>query len=204
MKSWMVTSHPMLSRFKIFFRIMRIEGDVSTSTVRSSTQFKQSHKRCLCSATQPVSLPRWKDLACAIYSLVAFTTKQKPKQFIEPFAGGGIVSLTVAAEQLAQHVTMVELDEDVAAVWQTVLNGYAVWLGEKICAFDLTSRKVDLALKSTCIHSRKAFQTILKNRVNHGGILAAGAGRIKEGEGGKGSAFTLVSRNAKTKAIGDR
>jgi DNA adenine methylase len=26
----------------------------------------------------------------------------------------------------------------------------------------------------------------LRNRVNHGGILAAGAGRIKEGEGGRG------------------
>jgi DNA adenine methylase len=31
-----------------------------------------------------------------------------------------------------------------------------------------------------------AFQTILKNRVNRGGILAAGAGRIKTGENGKG------------------
>jgi DNA adenine methylase len=39
------------------------------------------------------------------------------REFVEPFAGGGIVSLTVAAENLAQHVTMVELDEQVAAVW---------------------------------------------------------------------------------------
>ena len=31
-----------------------------------------------------------------------------------------------------------------------------------------------------------AFQTIIKNRVSHGGILAAGAGFIKNGEAGKG------------------
>lgn len=31
-----------------------------------------------------------------------------------------------------------------------------------------------------------AFQTILRNRINRGGILAPGAGRIKNGESGKG------------------
>lgn len=33
--------------------------------------------------------------------------KKHPAHFIEPFAGGGIVSLTVAAEDLADRVTMV-------------------------------------------------------------------------------------------------
>jgi DNA adenine methylase len=116
---------------------------------------------------------------------------QNPKEFIEPFAGGGIISLTVAAEHLAEHVIMVELDEDVSAVWQTVLDGHAAWLGERIYTFNLTSENIDRELSNPpqTLHER-AFQTILKNRVNHGGILAAGAGRIKEGEGGKG----LLSR----------
>ena len=34
---------------------------------------------------------------------------KKPKLFIEPFVGGGIVSLTVAFENLADQVIMVEL-----------------------------------------------------------------------------------------------
>ena len=34
----------------------------------------------------------------------------------------------------------------------------------------------------------QAFQTILKNRVNRGGILAPGAGKVKHGENGKGLA----------------
>src|SRR5438094_10643493 len=49
----------------------------------------------------------------------------KPAEFIEPFAGGGIISLTVAFENLAERVTMIELDADVAAVWQTILGGEA-------------------------------------------------------------------------------
>ncbi|MFM7851089.1 MAG: DNA adenine methylase [Flammeovirgaceae bacterium] len=35
---------------------------------------------------------------------------------IEPFAGGGIVSLTAAFEKLADHITMVEMDEEIAYV----------------------------------------------------------------------------------------
>src|SRR5580693_7008780 len=48
-----------------------------------------------------------------------------PTRFIEPFAGGGIVSLTVAFERLAKHVIFAELEPGVAAVWRVVLNGHA-------------------------------------------------------------------------------
>ena len=63
----------------------------------------------------------------------------RPAQLIEPFAGGGIISLTTAAERLADHVTMVEIDKDVAAVWQTVLDdANRAWLAHEIATFDLT------------------------------------------------------------------
>ena len=110
-----------------------------------------------------------------------------PTEFIEPFAGGAIVSLTVAFERLAKHVTMVELDHQVAAVWHTIINGDGVWLAERIANFDLTSETVEETLSEpACSLPDIAFQTILKNRVNRGGILAKGAGRIKNGENGKG------------------
>lgn len=109
--------------------------------------------------------------------------------FLEPFAGGGIVSLTVAAEDLADRVLMVELDADVAAVWQCILEDPegGAWLSDRILEWEMTSANVDAVLGQapTTIRER-AFATILKNRVNRGGILAPGAGRIKEGEGGKG------------------
>lgn len=111
----------------------------------------------------------------------------RPSEFVEPFAGGGIVSLTVAFEQLAQHVTMVELDEDVSAVWQTILGKQGIWLGRRIIDFDLTPENVETVLAKPAQSLReRAFQTIVMNRVNRGGILAPGAGRIKNGENGKG------------------
>ncbi len=111
----------------------------------------------------------------------------KPREFIEPFAGGGIIGLTVAFEELADHVIMVELDDEVAAVWKTILDSGADWLANRIINFDLTLESVMLELSKPYADLRdKAFRTILKNRVNRGGILAPGAGVIKEGENGKG------------------
>ena len=108
-------------------------------------------------------------------------------EFIEPFAGGGIVGLTVAFERLAQHVTMVELDHAVAAVWHTIINGDGMALAERIATFTLTAETVAeaLATPATTLPDL-AFQTILRNRINRGGILADGAGRVKHGENGKG------------------
>jgi DNA adenine methylase len=112
----------------------------------------------------------------------------RPAQLIEPFAGGGIIGLTTAAERLADHVTMVEIDEDVAAVWQTVLDdANRAWLAHEIATFDLTYEHVEALLARTDLTLReRAFRTILRNRINHGGILAQGAGLIKKGEAGKG------------------
>jgi len=115
--------------------------------------------------------------------------REAPTLLIEPFAGGGIVSLTVAAERLARHVLMVERDEAVAAVWQTIIHdkGGGEWLAERITAFKVSSDSVTafLATPASCPREQ-AFQTIVKNRVNRGGIMAPGAGLIKEGENGKG------------------
>lgn len=114
--------------------------------------------------------------------------KSPPIKLIEPFAGGGIISLTVAAERLANHVTMVELDEQVAAVWETIINnGEAEWLADRIVNFELSPENLTrtLARKTTSVRD-KAFQTILKNRTFHGGILAPGSAPLKHGENGKG------------------
>jgi DNA adenine methylase len=116
---------------------------------------------------------------------------ERPVELIEPFAGGGIVSLTAAFECLTQRVRMVELDPQVAAVWETIVSGQAAWLAEAIADFSLTPETVAAALADTCPEARcVAFRTILKNRINRGGILAPGAGVIKYGENGKG----LLSR----------
>jgi len=114
--------------------------------------------------------------------------KHQCSEFIEPFAGGGIISLTVAAENLAKQVIMVELDEQVAAVWKAIIteNG-AVSLADQIVSFNLTPESLHKELaKTPTSNLEKAFQTILKNRTYHGGILAAGSAPLRHGENGKG------------------
>lgn len=111
----------------------------------------------------------------------------KPGAFIEPFTGGGIVSLSVAFENLARHVTMIELDSDVGAVWTTILNSEGEWLANRIVQFVLTPENAKEALaQNTDMMKERAFQTILRNRIQRGGIMAKGAGWNKFGEGGKG------------------
>lgn len=120
--------------------------------------------------------------------LAGFETK--PEVLIEPFVGGGSVSLTVAAERLAERVIMVELDPDVGAVWQAILERESnEWLAETILAFRMDGEHVREAISQTPSTTReRAFQTILKNRIYHGGILAPGSGLLKHGENGRGIA----------------
>ena len=127
---------------------------------------------------------------------------QKPCELIEPFAGGGIVSLTAAFENLAQRVTMVELDDQVAGVWQTILNGQGEWLADQIARFPFTPETVqsELAAERTEMHEQ-AFKTILRNRVNHGGILAPGTGILKQGENGKGLASRWYPQTLKKRIL---
>lgn len=110
-----------------------------------------------------------------------------PRVLIEPFAGGGTIALTAVFENLAQSVIMVERDESVAAVWKAMLNGHGDWLAKRIAGFKLSKEAVLAELKrSPRTIQGKAFQTLLRNRVSRGGIMAPGSGLINRGENGKG------------------
>ncbi|MBM3473953.1 MAG: DNA adenine methylase [Armatimonadetes bacterium] len=114
-------------------------------------------------------------------------TRKPFVEFVEPFAGGGIVGLSVAFEGLAPKVLLVELDEDVAAVWQTILNGGAKWLTDQIAAFPMSREAIERVLSQRPASTRaRAFATIVRNRANRGGILAPGASMMKLGENGRG------------------
>ena len=118
-----------------------------------------------------------------------FNLHFRPQVLIEPFAGGAIIGLTAAFEQLADRVILVERDEQVAAVWNTILSEDNEWLVQRILSFDLTRENVLVELAKRTSSTRQiAFQTILKNRTFHGGIMAPGSSLIKNGENGKGLA----------------
>ena len=115
---------------------------------------------------------------------------KRPRTLVEPFAGGAIAGLSIAAERLVDQVVLIERDPAVAALWELIIHGTeleADELFQKILDFDMTTQTVDAALSAYATSlPMKAFATIVKNRVNRGGILAPGASRMKAGENGKG------------------
>jgi len=132
------------------------------------------------------------------------------REIVEPFAGGGIVSLTAIFEGLVERATLCELDENVAAVWETILDGGADWLADRILSFVMTRESVARALEAADRSVReKAFAVLLRNRISRGGILAPGAGVVKRGENGRGLASrwypeTLARRILEIAARRDR
>jgi DNA adenine methylase len=109
------------------------------------------------------------------------------KIYIEPFCGGGSIGLTAAIEGYFEKVILVELDADVASVWKTILGDDCDWLIDKILHFDRTTASLNQVLQNAENSIReRALATLLRNRTNHGGILARGSGLMKEGEAGKG------------------
>ncbi|CDN85777.1 hypothetical protein BN948_00170 [Hydrogenophaga intermedia] len=134
----------------------------------------------------------------------------RPSVFVEPFAGGAIVGLTMAVQNLADKVVLCELDPDVSAVWKVVFgksNADAKWLYDRVLEADLTEQFVrDIIEEEPKSTKAMAFRTLIKNRCQRGGILAPGAGLVKAGENGKGLLSrwypeTLVKRMTTLRAV---
>jgi DNA adenine methylase len=113
----------------------------------------------------------------------------KPKEFGEPFAGGASVGLSAIFDDMADYLSLVERDENVGSVWQAILTGKAEELAQRIVSFPIVKSLVRETLSqepATLVDM--AFQTILRNRVQRGGIMAPGASLMKVGENGRGVA----------------
>jgi DNA adenine methylase len=114
-----------------------------------------------------------------------------PADYYEPFAGGASVGLAVGCQGLARHVTLCELDPAIAALWQTIFRdaGGAEWLAARVERFALTPETVSVLLTVPFREPADlAFQTLVRNRVQRGGIMAPGAGLMRQGEDGRGMA----------------
>ena len=110
----------------------------------------------------------------------------KPALLLEPFCGGGIVSLSAVMEEWVKRCCMFELDRDVAAFWHAALR-HGPALAEKVLQFDFSRAAVNaLASQPPRDVLEHGFRTLVLNRTRRGGILAPGAAFTKTGENGKG------------------
>lgn len=159
------------------FLLPELEGDERKKPVNVASVPQRS----------PFRYPGGKTWLVPLFRRWMFSLPHTPQVLAEPFAGGGIISLTTAFEHLADKVVMVELDNQIAAVWETILGGDAQWLAKRILNFELTPESAKAEFADAPKSRRElAFQVLLKNRTAHGGILAEGAGVLKNGENGKG------------------
>src|SRR6185437_15272349 len=109
----------------------------------------------------------------------------RPTELAEPFAGGAIVGLSALFENLIRKLVLIEKDDDVAAVWNVIVQGDGLRLANEILAFDLSvSSAKELLSTKPSNEFERAFATIVRNRVQHGGILAPGASMLNKGENG--------------------
>lgn len=102
----------------------------------------------------------------------------QPRLFVEPFAGGASVSLSVLYEGLVERVGLVDRDPLVAAFWQTLFFD-TDWLIEQILSTEITLQKWE-KLKATKPETtrEKAFTCLYLNRTSFSGILKHNAGPL--------------------------
>lgn len=110
----------------------------------------------------------------------------RPEVFVEPFAGGGIASLTAVMDCYVDRAALCERDPDISNLWQCIL-GDTEELAQRVEGFVATPENVSTVFADAGVSGMDAaFRTLLRNRVSRGGILAKGASVMKEGENGHG------------------
>ena len=86
-----------------------------------------------------------------------------PSVLLEPFAGGGIVSLTAVMEGLVSRCLMAEIDRDVAAFWHAALR-HKQEIKERIRTFKPTRESVaELAGTVPLNVMEHGFRTLVLN-----------------------------------------
>ncbi len=149
------------------------------------------------------------------YELIrAWVEHASPSRFVEPFAGGAHAGLAVAYEEwgrkMVDEVVLIERDENVAAVWETIFNGEVDWLVQRIEEFEMTREAAESVVDGENGGTKEqAFAMIVHNRVSRGGVTAPGAGWLNDGENGEGLSSrwypdTLADRIEKLSEVRDR
>ena len=156
----------------------------------------------------PGGKSRWYEL------IKAWVEHVSPSRFVEPFAGGAHAGLAVAYEKwgrkIVDEVVLIERDENVAAVWETIFNGEADWLVQRIGEFEMSREAAENVIKGeNGSIEEQAFAMIVHNRVSRGGVTAPGAGWLNDGENGEGLSSrwypgTLTDRIEKLSEVRDR
>src|SRR4030042_5892322 len=161
-----------MSNWKLLRRTKQLKGHFEMRSAKQQSLFPELHEDKKVSPKpvnvasvpqrSPFRYPGGKTWFVPVFRDWILNHYPKPEILIEPFAGGGIISLTALFEEFVSRVVMVEIDEEIAAVWQSVVDGHAEWIAKRILNFNLTKEAVIQEISKTGVSIKeKAFQTIL-------------------------------------------
>jgi len=134
------------------------------------------------------------------------------RTFLEPFAGGATATLLAIMEHYSMQAAFCEVDREVASVWSCAVSEQGLELAAQVETFQLNRKRVGQLFKKAqeCpAPANQALAVIVRNRIQRGGVMAPGAGRIKSGENEHGLASrwypaTLAQRLRAIHAVRDQ
>ena len=140
----------------------------------------------------PLRYPGGKAFLCKYMARFLHHNKLHPELFVEPFAGGGSISLYLLGKGLVDKVALYDRDPLLASFWQTVFTD-GPWLRDKV-------RRANVTLKAwTKLHGAalngnrsNAWKCLFLNRTSFSGILSTRAGPL--GGQSQSSEFTIDCR----------
>jgi len=129
-------------------------------------------------------------------------------QYVEPYAGGAAVALTLLFEEYASKVHINDLSRPVYAFWHTVLNAT-----DRLCQ-RVKKTKISMAewRRQRAVYEQRdcatledlGFATLFLNRTNRSGIIAGGVigGKKQTGEWGIDARFNKAELIERIERVG--
>jgi len=106
---------------------------------------------------------------------------RKPRLFLEAFAGGASVGISLLIDRRIGRLMLVEKDPKYVDVWESILHGDADWLIAQIRALPPRRQVIEDFLTQPATSRReRALHTIVWSWCAHRGRLTSGAGLLPE------------------------
>ena len=135
----------------------------------------------------PLRYPGGKSKLSPFIKVLLQNLDQKKTKYIEPFAGGAGVALTLLLEGVVDDIVINDYDKAIYSFWRSVIEN-PIDLIDKIEQTPVTmeewQKQKRIYCASTSYSMDLAFATLFLNRTNRSGILTAGpiGGYAQDGE----------------------
>jgi DNA adenine methylase len=127
--------------------------------------------------TSPLRYPGGKGKLAGFIKLVMLENELIGREYVEPYAGGAAVALSLLYEDYASHIHINDLNRSVAAFWTAVLE-HTDELCARIADTPVTvrefARQREIQAQENVSILDLAFSTLFLNRTSRSGIITGG------------------------------